>query len=301
MTAEIIPLPTRTPKKRISVVMVSYHTGAPLWEAMQAVLADDDILELILVDNANSPAVRKRIWEFAKDRPRLRLVQGQRNVGFGRACNYGARLAKGEYILFLNPDAVILKGSAMAMADCGENLQQPWITGGFLETISGHEQRGARRDKLTPLNAFVSFTPLHKIPGFKSIHLEHTPRPTEPVAMPTVSGACMMMDRGSFEKLSGFDPRYFLHVEDIEICARVRKEGGDVFFVPSAKVMHYGSTSDARVQNVEYEKLKGFLRYFWDYSPKWWARLMVIATAPFMSLAIMGRAWWLAIRAVWRG
>ena len=301
MTAKIIPIPVSFPKKRISVVMVSYHTGAPLLEAIQAVLADKDILELIVVDNGNTVSARQRLWEFAKNNKRVRIAQGQGNVGFGRGCNYGARMAKGDYILFLNPDALIDKGAAMEMADCGEGLTRPWISGGLLKTVNGAEQRGARRSELTPVSAVVSFTPLHKLPGFKNIHLERLPRPKRPVAMPIISGACLMTDRESFNMLGGFDERYFLHVEDIDICKRARSAGGEVYFVPGASAMHYGSTSQVRIQKVEYEKFKGFLRYFWDYSPRWWAKLALIMAAPFMFLAIMGRAWWLALRQVWRG
>lgn len=296
MTAEIIRLPIRFPGKRISVIMVSYHTGAPLIEAIRSVLADKDIFELILVDNGNPAAVRERLWTFAQDHRRLRIAQGQGNVGFGRGCNFGAKISKGDYLLFLNPDAVISEGAAMAMANCGEELRAPWITGGALETIDGHEQRGARRSDLTPTSAVVSFSPLHKVPGFKSMHLESTTLPEAPIKMPVISGACLMMDRDSFEILGGFDERYFLHVEDVDICRRVHKAGGEVYFVPSAKVMHYGSTSQVSVQNVEYEKLKGFVRYFWGYSPKWWAKVLLIISAPFMFLAIMGAAWWKALR-----
>lgn len=296
MAATIIPLPIKFPEKRVSVIMVSYHTGAPLIEAIQSVLADEEILELILVDNGNTKAVRQRLWNFAQGQRRLRIAQGQGNVGFGRGCNFGARISKGDYLLFLNPDAVITKGAAKTMADCGEKLQAPWIAGGALETVNGAEQRGARRGELTPMSAVASFTPLHKLPGIRSMHLETTPKPTKPSQVPVVSGACMMTDRASFDTLGGFDERYFLHVEDIDICRRARLEGGEVYTVPNAKVMHYGSTSMVRVQNVEYEKFKGFLRYFWNYSPKLWAKIALVLAAPFMFLAIMGRAWWLALR-----
>jgi len=301
MTAKIIPLPVSFPLKRISAVIVTYHTGASLFESLQSVLSDPDILEIVLVDNGNLAATRKRLWDFANGQKRLRIIQGHGNIGFGAGCNYGARMAKGDYILFLNPDAVIDKGAAMAMADCGEGLQQPWITGGFLQSVDGTEQRGARRDELTPISAVVSFTPLHKLPGFRSMHLESTPRPKQPVPMKIVSGAFLMTDRESFETLGGFDERYFLHVEDIDICRRARLAGGDVYFVPGAKVMHYGSTSQVRIQNVEYEKLKGFVRYFWGYTQHWWSKLLLILSVPAMFLAIMGRAWWLALRHVWRG
>ena len=301
MNTNVVPLPVRFLKKRISVIMVSYFTGASLTESINAVLADPDIFELIIVDNGNARSARERLWELARNNKRIRLIQGQGNVGFGRACNYGAAIARGDYLLFLNPDAIIDKGAAMRMAETGERLSRPWITGGLLKTISGHEQRGSRRGELTPLSAVVSFTPLHKLPGLRSVHKENTPLPEEPVEMPVISGACLMTDRESFDMLGGFDERYFLHVEDIDICRRARLKGGDVFFVPQAQVMHYGSTSRARIQTVEFEKLKGFIRYFKNYSDKWWAKIVWALSIPFMGVAIMGRAWWLALRQAWRG
>lgn len=301
MIAKVIPLPISTPKKRISVVVVSYYTGAALFECLQAVLADSDVFELILVDNGNPNTIRKRLWNFALKRNRIRILQGHGNVGFGCACNYGAKIAKGDNILFLNPDAIIEKGAAMKMVDQGGQMQSPWIVGGFLQTINGTEQRGTRRRALTPWSAFVSFTPLHRLPWFTSIHMAANEAEVAHQYVPTVSGACMMMDRKSFNALGGFDERYFLHVEDIDLCRRVGMSGGQVCSLSTARVMHYGSTSEVRIQKVEFEKFKGFVRYFWDYSQKWWAKILLILSTPFMFLAIMGRAWWLALRAVWRG
>jgi len=268
-------------------------------ESIPAVLADPEILELIIVDNGNVASARQRLWALAQNENRIRIIQGQGNVGFGRACNYGAKMSKGDYVLFLNPDAILEKGTAMRMADCGAALKHPWIVGGNLQTVNGEEQRGARRSALTPMSAVISFTPLHKLPWFKSIHLEKSPVPEAPVQMPIVSGACLMVDREGFELLGGFDERYFLHVEDIDICRRAKLSGGDVFFVPDAKVMHYGSTSRARIIRVERNKLRGFIRYFWDYTSHWWSKMFLILSIPFMFLAIMGRAWWLSVRNPW--
>ncbi len=299
MSTNVVPLPVRFLKKRISVVMVSYYTGPSLLESVSAVLADPDISELIIVDNGNLASARQRLWAFAKNKNRMRIVQGQGNVGFSRACNYGAKLAKGDYILFLNPDALIEAGSAMRMAKCGKNLALPWIVGGNLQTVKGKEQRGSRRSELTPISAVVSFTPLHKLPRLDSIHLENKPVPNSPVDMPVVSGACLMMNKESFDILGGFDERYFLHVEDIEICRRTRLLGGDVFFEPKAKVMHYGSTSKTRIVRVERSKLRGFIMYFWDYTEHWWSKALLILSIPFMFTAIMGRAWWMSVRKPW--
>ena len=268
MSGHFGQLPDAARKRPISVIMVSYMTGPALMEAISAVLADRDIYELIVVDNGNTESARTRLSDLTAADNRVRFLQGHGNIGFARACNYGAKMATGHYFLFLNPDAVISKGAARQLANAGDGLVEPWITGGLLRDEKGREQRGARRRALTPLSALVGFLPiLEVIPGLRSIHRETDPLPPHPVQIDTISGACLMTDRPCFEMMGGFDETYFLHVEDIEICRRARQMGGQVGFVPGATVMHYGSTSNVPRVWIEKEKLKGFLRYFWNYTP----------------------------------
>lgn len=299
--ANVIPLIRPEPRPQISVIMVSYHTGPALLEAVAAVIADPQIFEIVIVDNGNSYAAREKLSQLVQDHDRIRLVQSHGNIGFAKGCNYGATVARGTHFLFLNPDAIIPPGAAMMLAQCADAQDGLSIIGGRLSDINGHEQRGSRRDDLTPLSALISFTPLHKLPGFKSLHLETQPVPDVPTAVPVVSGACLMMDRISFEEVGGFNEDYFLHVEDIELCRRVRNMGGTVIFHPKATVMHYGSTSRARRQDVEFSKFKGFYRYFKSYSEKWWAKLLTHIAMPFMFIAIMGRAWYLVLRKAFLG
>ena len=280
----------------ISVVMVSYMTGPALLEAIQAVLQDEDIFELIVVDNGNTQSARTGLSSFVENHDRIRFLQGHGNIGFARGCNYGAQLASGHYILFLNPDAIISEGSARVLAKAGAELNTPWITGGLLRNIHGQEQRGARRGALTPHSAFLGFTGLNKIFKKHSIHLENEPMPNGPIKIQTISGACLMVDRPSFDVLGGFDEGYFLHVEDIDICRRARLAGGEVCFVPQASVMHYGSTSKVPRLKVEKEKLKGFLRYFWYYKPGVMSKVLTALAAPFMAFAILGRAVFTTLR-----
>lgn len=301
LATNIVGLPVAARKRSISVIMVSYMTGPALAEAVSAVMNDRDVHELILVDNGNTESARTRLSNIVMKHDRIRLLQGHGNIGFARGCNYGARLASGHFFLFLNPDAVIAEGAARKLADCGENLPSPWIAGGFLRDEYGREQRGARRGALTPFSALTSFTPLHKLPGFKTIHQETKPIPLEPSPIQTTSGAAMMTDRPSFETLGGFDERYFLHVEDIDICRRTWEHGGSVYIVPDAHIMHYGSTSSVPRIKVEWEKLKGFVRYFWNYKPGVLSKALTVLATPFMGFAIMGRAYYLTLRAALTG
>ena len=301
MEAKILQMPQAQLRPRISVVMVSYMTGPALHESVAAVLDDPDIYELVLVDNGSTEAGRQAINRLIVADDRVRLLQGQGNIGFAKGCNYGATFATGELLLFLNPDAVITPGSARLLAETGKIQDTPWIVGGLLRNTEGREQRGSRRRELTPISAFISFTGLHLLPGVKSIHMEDEPMPHTPSDVDIVSGAFMMMNRETFDVLDGFDENYFLHVEDIDVCRRVRDKGGRVIFHPKASVMHYGSTSDVRRQTVEFEKLKGFIYYFRQHADGLTGRVFSIFSIPLMVVAIMGRAWYLALRKAFRG
>ncbi len=301
MNAKIIPLAQAKPKPRISVIMVSYHTGPALLEAVRSVLDDPDVYELILVDNGSTDVARQSISRIIINDERVKLLQGQDNIGFAKGCNYGVSFATGDLFLFLNPDAIISSGSARQLAVHGESLKSPWVVGGLLRDIQGREQRGSRRRELTPLTAFVSFTGLYKLPGLRSVHMDGEAMPKIPHNVPVVSGAFMMMDRASFNDMGGFDEGFFLHVEDIDICRRVRQLGGEVAFHPKASVMHYGSTSSVPRHKVEWEKLKGFVHYFSKHAKNPVEKLLALILVPFMTVAIMGRALYLNIRQVFRG
>jgi len=301
MTAQILPLQFPVQKPRISVIMVSFMTGPALLEAITAVINDPEIFELVIVDNGNTYAARQKLSDLVTEHDKIRMLQSHGNIGFAKGCNYGVNFATGELLLFLNPDAVISPGSARRLAECGIVQKAPWIVGGLLRNTEGREQRGSRRRELTPASAFVSFTGLYKLPGLRSIHMEQEPVPQEPEDVAVVSGAFMMMDRDTFNSLDGFDENFFLHVEDIDVCRRVRELGGRVLFHPKASVMHYGSTSNVRRQTVEFEKLKGFVYYFRKHADGWIGRVMALLSIPFMAFAIMGRAWYLALRKAFRG
>ncbi len=299
--SNVVTLPQTRRQPKISVIMVSYMTGPALFESIRAVLEDRDIYELILVDNGSSESSRQSVHNIIARDDRVKILQGQGNIGFAKGCNYGASFARGDLLLFLNPDAIISPGSARRLADCGMIMPAPWIVGGLLRDIHGREQRGARRRELTPLSAVLSFSGLHKLPGVKSIHMDDQPVPLSPEDVAVVSGAFMMMCRETFDQIDGFDEDFFLHVEDIDVCRRTRELGGKVVFHPKATVMHYGSTSKVRRQKVEWEKLKGFIHYFNKYAKGFWGKLFAFLSIPFMTVAIMGRAWYLVLRKAIKG
>jgi N-acetylglucosaminyl-diphospho-decaprenol L-rhamnosyltransferase len=267
----------------LSVILVSYHTGPALKECVASVCGDALVDELILVDNGNSPLTRQWLDDLSISDKTLTILRGQGNVGFAKACNMAAKVAQGTHLLFLNPDAVLQTGTLAALLETLEAAPSGSLVGARLLNTDGSEQRGARRGRLTPWSALVSMTGLtrfaHLNPAFNDLHQEHQPLPDTPIAVHAVSGACMMMRTQDFAALNGFDEQYFLHVEDLDLCRRVRKTGGEVIFVPHAEVIHYGSTSKANRLLVDGYKATGLVRYFvkFSHSPVEWLGAWVLA------------------------
>jgi GT2 family glycosyltransferase len=98
------------------------------------------------------------------------------------------------------------------------------------------------------------------------------------------------MTRADFARVGGFDEGFFLHVEDIDLCWRVRHEGGVVLFQPAAEVVHIGSTSAKAPLFVEISKGFGLVRYFRKRAATAPARLTVLALAPLILAVSAARA-----------
>ncbi len=249
----------------VSVVMVVYHTGPVLADSLAQVLADPDCDELVLVDNGSSAEEVALIDSVAANEPRMTVVRGQGNVGFARAVNMGAQAAHGRIVVVLNPDAFLQDGCVRALVRALKGRPAPCVVGARVLNPDGTEQRGSRRGEVTPITSLLTVTGLSKrvdqLHSFE-VHHEDDPTPTKRIAVPTISGACFAMRREDFLGVGGLDTNFFLHVEDVDLCWRVRQAGGEVLFEPRAQVIHLGSTSLKWPLKVEFHKGVGLALFF---------------------------------------
>jgi GT2 family glycosyltransferase len=245
-----------------SVVMVSYHTGPVLFEAIECVLAQAAPIELILVDNGNPPHVAATLQAMMQRDPRLRVLGGHGNIGFSRACNMGARAAAGDTLLFLNPDSVMPREAIARLQEHDRQITRPFMLGARLIDQQGCDQRGCRRALLTPLSAFIEALHLGALFPNLRLNRHHEAVPASITPMPAISGAFMYLPREDFWTIGGFDEDYFLHVDDLDLCLRFRRAGGEIYFVPDVIVMHVSGTSPATRAVIEHHKANGFTRYF---------------------------------------
>src|SRR5215472_16213555 len=188
-------------RRRVSVVMVVYMTGAALGESLACALKDPRVDELVVVDNGSTPEDLLYLRQLSERDGRVVLLSGQGNIGFAKAANLGARTATGDILVFLNPDAFL-------QADCIAELAReivgrpvPCIVGGRVLNADRTEQRGARRGDITPIAAFLSLSGLARRRALRryEVHWEGEPAPEGTSIVPTISGACFCMRREDFD------------------------------------------------------------------------------------------------------
>lgn len=283
---------------RLSVVTVSWKTGFHLMDAVTAVLSAPGVDEFVLVSHGNPAETVTALRALADRRSDFILIETGENLGFAKGCNIGVKAATGDLILFLNPDAILAPGSSTQLKRSAlKTSKRPWIIGARILNADGSEQAGGRRGDLTPRTAAVSFLRLDRlIPGLRSLHWQDDVLPQSMVQVPNVSGAAMMMRRDDFLDLGGFDERYFLHVEDIDLCRSVRAAGGDVWFEPRVEILHFGATSQSSQLRVETHKAAGFVKYFWKFYPGPLQRLATVLLIGPIYGALWTRVFWIALR-----
>ncbi len=284
----------------ISVIVVSYFTGSHLSATIDSVLSQDFSFELIVVDNGNPNTIVEELRSRSERHEEMRLLTGHGNVGFATACNLGAKKASGKFLLFLNPDAELSAHTLSRFHGEGAKLTPPWMLGPKLLNEDGTEQRGGRRDVLTPWTALIEGLKLYKLApnsaAVKRFNKHEGVAPTNTSPVPVISGACMFLPADDYWSIGGMDQGYFLHVEDVDFCFRFRKSGGRTFFVPSIEVVHHKSTSAAPAYFVEWHKTKGFVRYFWkNFRPDYPALFLLLLSAGIVlffmiKMAIVGVA-----------
>lgn len=269
-----------TPTRSVTAITVTYHTGPRLHECLYALKSDPDISEIVIIDNGNPPAETKWIDRFVANTGSARLVRTESNIGFGAGINLGAASALGEYILVINPDAVLRQRSVLPMIEAASGPLQPSLVGGKIFGIDGTEERGGRRHTLTLARAL----------GLSKWTLEDTPAPKSPIEVGAVSGAFFLMARKAFRQIGGFDENFFLHFEDLDLCRRVREAGGSVIYHPAAAALHYTSTSKVPSAVVQGHKADSLKRYFSKYPGRGLERWLTRLLLPLMSRQMRRRS-----------
>jgi GT2 family glycosyltransferase len=223
-----------------SVIVVSYNTAELTGAAVRSAHASAGHLpiEVIVVDNGSTDGTLDVLASL--DSPVTVDAVGA-NIGFGAACNRGAARATAPYLLLLNPDAELV-GDALAQLLELARLHPQWgVYSGLTERSDGTVNQATARN-LPSLRGHVAFALLLSAlfrgrPWADPDHVEIDPDgPAVPVGVVTAS--FLLIERALFERLGGFDERYFLYSEEVDLLRRARAAGRQPLLAPWARVRH---------------------------------------------------------------
>ncbi|MBX9687390.1 MAG: glycosyltransferase family 2 protein [Candidatus Obscuribacterales bacterium] len=262
-------------KPRVSLVVVNWKTPVLLAGALRSVLADprSEEFEIFVVDNNSADG---SVEMLRRDFPSVITIENQDNVGFGRACNQVIPLAKGDYVLLLNPDTVVVESAVSKMADYLERHEKCGAVGPKVLNPDGSLQLACRRSFPTPEAAFYRLTYLSRIfpknPVFARYNLTNAD-PDQELEVDALSGSCMMLRNTAIERIGLLDEDIFMFGEDIDWCWRLKEAGWSVRYYPAAVVYHYhGASSRFRRIGATINLHKGMEVFYKKHlASKYWA------------------------------
>ena len=236
----------RTPAE-VSVIIVTYGAKELTIRSLESVAREVTHLsaEVIIVDNGSPGQLAE---EIAVRHPYFRVLPQVANTGFAAAADLASDVAKGNYLLFLNPDTLVLQGSIDRILQFARRRSQAGIWGGQTLFEDGRiNPTSCRRDpSLWRLfcNAVALDTRFPNSRTFGAMGYGGWCRGDER-SVDVVCGSFMLVQRAIWDRLGGFSPAFFMYGEDEDFCMRARKLGFAPAFSPHAAIVHSGSGTES--------------------------------------------------------
>lgn len=233
--------------RKLSILIVSYRVKDHLSNCLRSIFENSMGLsfEVIVVDNNSTDNTLDMI---KKDYKGVRLIENNQNLGFAKANNQALKIAKGEYILFLNPDTEVRPETIDRSIDFLENNPKAGAVGCKILNPDGSLQPSAKSFPGFWNYFFETFFlyklfPRNRLFGrfYMTSFDYNSVRETD-----MVSGAFLMVSKKLLEEVGGWDERFFIYSEETDLCYRIKKTGKKIFFIPQAQIIHYGGRSTSQ-------------------------------------------------------
>ena len=256
MTAPALPT--------LAIVIVNWNAGDQLRACLQA-LTDAKrtqfcLQHVVVVDNASSD---DSLLDLPDDALPLQIIRNPDNRGFGAACNQGARRCTTDWLLFLNPDTRVEPEAldrAIAHLQSADGDPAGVCGAHLLDARGGTHRHCARR--ATPLRMLAHLCGIDRLTPWTSGYLMRRWDHADSRPVDHVMGAFYLIRRPLFEALTGFDERFFVYLEDLDLSERVRRAGWAIHYRADVRVFHKGggTSEQVKARRLHYS-LNSRLRY----------------------------------------
>jgi len=240
--------PPSAPK--VSIISVSYYSQDCVDPFLKSILlASASSLSTTVVNNAPND---RELGHVLAGRDRVRLVEAGSNVGYGAGMNLGTRESgHPDWFLFANPDLTFAPGAIDELVRVGESDSAVGAVGPLIYTAGGEVYPSARRlPSLRHGIGHALFGIIWKSNPWTRAYLADRENPPLQRDAGWLSGACMLVRRSAFEAVGGFDDKFFMYFEDVDLCARIQRAGWRIVYAPSSAITHTGGHSTQSVSRA---------------------------------------------------
>jgi len=267
---------------RLAIIIVSYNSRKDLETALHSLTepAATTPHEIVVVDNASTDSTAAYIRERW---PRVRLIASESNLGFAQANNVGIHNTSSELVLLVNPDTIVTGAAVDRLVSVLESQPDVAIVGPRIVDGNGRAELsfGAMISPWAELRQKILVRGNDRGLSLITAIVDRMTRRTHRVDW--VSGACLLIRRQDLDQVGGFDPRFFMYAEDVDLCAAVRSHGRSVLFSAEPQVVHLrGRSAAAAPDRVRKAYRRSQIAFYAKHHPAW---------VPFLKiyLKILGR------------
>ena len=255
-------------KPKLSIITVNFGQSKniqKLWISLQK-FPPACAFEFIIVDNVSARNEGEKLNKCVEQEKNVHVIQLSKNLGYGGGNAEGARFATGEILAIINPDIEVKENCLDELIHALEIQRDIGIVVPVLETFDGKILQNTRR---FPTLWGLTWRRLFGRQFLKKKDLLRSPKSVE-----WVQGSFLVMRKSLFEDLGGFDPRFFLFLEDTDLCRRVWEKKLKVLQIPMAHAIHQpkrlsgGNLFLALFRKTFWIHLASVVKYFW----KWWRK-----------------------------
>lgn len=277
---------------KLSIIIVNYNVCYFLEQCLCSVriaistMADREAVEVFVVDNNSSDNSLKYL---SPRFPEVRFLENQKNLGFSRANNQAIALARGEYILFLNPDTILPEDCVTACLRFMDEKPEAGALGIRMIDGTGHYLPESKRGFPSPWISFCkmfgltsAFPSSRLLAGYYMGHLDQKTNNEADI----LSGAYMMVKKKVLDKTGGFDERFFMYAEDIDLSYRIQKAGFRNYYFAGCTIVHFKGESTRKDSFY----VKQFYKAMVQFVRKHYSGGASIIYARFLELGIWLRA-----------
>ena len=224
----------------VAAVVVNFKARDALVDCLQALRADG-VTSIVVVDNASADGSAEAV---AAADPDATFVQTGANLGYGTAANRGVVTVGEPYVMVLNPDVIVEPGTVKALVAALERDPRLAVVGPRIEDPDGTLYPSARQFPdlaVAAGHAFFGYVaPRNRwTRAYRMLDWDHGTAGE----VDWVSGSCFMARRRAYRAVNGFDERYFMYAEDVDLCWRLWRAGWRVAYEPAGRVVHTGGVS----------------------------------------------------------